>query len=190
MSEIKVGPIASISGKVITHKSFHYKLDEIPNEFTLVFDAIDEDIEKLFISLIDNPTDENKKNMKEISKCFAQQFEANCRYKLNTITYSKLLAGEGMPWFSEDKRIFNPCVVVISFGSDIFFSLQDKKTNKIYNIPLPARSMFLFQDPEGKYNRGISKREWDQLSGTGPGLGSRRYNRKDRYSVIFQSKKE
>jgi hypothetical protein len=178
-----VNPISNISGRVITYKNFHYKLDEIPDVFHLITDAIDKDIENIFIELIDNPTDENKKKIKEITKCFARQFETNLPYKLNTINFSKLPKGEGMLFFSEEKRVYNPCVVVISFGSDILFTLQDTKTGKLYNIPLPRRSMFLFQDTEYRYKRGISKRMFDMI-------GSRRYEREDRYSIVFQSKKE
>jgi len=181
---MEIKPISNLSGNVITYKNFHYKLEEIPSEFHLITDAIDDDIEKVFIDLIDGINlDENKKKMKEILKCFAEQFETNFSCKLNTRSYSKLPAGEGMQFFSEDPRLYNPCVVVISFGSDILFTLQDTKTKKMYNIPLPRKSMFLLQDKQWRYTRGISKRQFDQI-------GSRRYNREDRYSVVFQSKKE
>jgi hypothetical protein len=184
MSTIEVKPINNISGNVITYKNFHYKLDEIPPEFHLIVDAIDSDIENVFIDLINGiNSSENKNKMKEILKCFAEQFQTNFSCKLNTRSYSKLPAGEGMQFFSEDPKLYNPCVVVISFGSDIMFTLQNTKTKKMYNIPLPRRSMFLLQDKEWKYTRGISKRPFDQI-------GSRRYIREDRYSLVFQSKKE
>jgi hypothetical protein len=181
---VVVKPLTNkLSSKVITYKNFHYNIDEIPDVFKIITDAIDDDIEKIFIDLIDNPTDINKKKLKEISKCFAQQFETNLPFKLNTINFSKLQKGEGMAFSTEEKRVYNPCVVVISFGSDILFSLKDSKTNKVYNIPLPRKSMFLFQDPEYRYLRGIAKRDIDFI-------GSRKYERGDRYSIVFQSKKE
>lgn len=181
-----------LSGNIITYNDFHYKLDDIPAEFTLVFNTIDEDTESYLMNLI---TIKDQTKLKIILKCFADEFYTNAGpngetlpYKLNTQSTHFLPKGEGMLFTEQDIKV-NPIVVVISMGSDIVLTLKDKKTQKLINIPIPRRSMFLLQDPQRKYQRGIAKRDKD-IIGANPLFGTpKTILRQDRFSIVFESRK-
>ena len=184
-----------LSGNIITYNDFHYKLDDIPNEFTLVFNTIDEDTESYLINLIKSKDQNDKTKLKEIMKCFSNEFYSNAgpngetlKYKLNTQSAHFLPRAEGMIFTEQDMKV-NPIVVVISMGSDIVLTLKDKKTQKMTNIPIPRRSMFLLQDEQRKYQRGIAKRDKD-IVGTQTLFGTpKTILRQDRFSIVFESRK-
>ena len=191
--------LQELSGNVLTYNNFHYKVNEIPEEFKLVFNAIDEETETLLINLIKstgpgpstNPSD--KTRLKEILKCFSKEFyefagpntsegtPQKLKYQLNTQSSHVLVKGEGMPFIEHDAK-HNPIVIVVNMGSDILFTLKDKTTQRLINIPLPRRSMFLLQDEKRKYQRGIAKRPFDDIGGN-------KIQRETRYSLLFESRK-
>ena len=185
--------LQELSGNVITYNNFHYKVNEIPDEFKLVFDAIDEETESLLIDLIKSSNPSDKTRLKEILKCFSKEFyefagpntsdgvPQKLKYQLNTQSSHILVKGEGMPFIEIDAKL-NPIVIVVNMGSDILFTLKDKTTQRLINIPLPRRSMFLLQDEKRKYQRGIAKRPFDDIGGN-------KIQRETRYSLLFESRK-
>ena len=180
--------IQELSGNIITFDNFHYKVNEIPDEFKLVFDAIDEDTENRLIQLIKSSDKADKDTLKTILKCFSEEFYNNAgpegqklKYKLNTQSSHTLVSGDGMNFVEQDMKN-NPIVVVINMGTDIVFTLKDKTSNRLINIPLPRRSMFLLHDEKRKFQRGIAKRAFDVV-------GDKKIERQNRYSVLFESRK-
>ena len=176
---MEVKPYSRYSGKVVSIKGFSYILKLIPDEFTLVSNIINEETESHIINLINS----NKgSEIKEIMKCISSEFQPEIKYKLNDYSFGKLKAGEGMAPEKEDQKYYNPCIIVINLGSDIEMVFIDTKTKKQIPIMLPRRSMFLLQDTQFKFQRAISKRFVDKHE-------NEEYNRKDRYSLVFKSRK-
>ncbi len=168
---------------VITYKDYNYKLKDIPSEFQLIFDVIDEEAESFLMGLMDVETDKSSEKLKKIMKELGEEIPKTfgLKYRITTRYSDKIKKGEGMMFHIEDKKFYNPQVVVISFGSDIQIALQDVKTNTNIYIPIPRRSMFILKDPQFKYKRGIAKREVDRY-------GSMEVKRGDRYSLVLLSK--
>jgi hypothetical protein len=180
--------IETMNANVVTYKDYNYKLKDIPKEFQLIFDVIDEEAESYLMSLMDVETDKSREKLKQIMKDIAMSEELKkyypiLKYKINTRYSDKIKKGDGMMFHIEDKKFYNPQVAVISFGSDIQIALQDIKTNTNVYIPIPRRSMFIIRDPQFKYKRGIAKREVDRY-------GSMEVKRGDRYSIVLLSKIE
>ena len=173
---IEVSPLSGrISSGVISMSNFTYKLKEIPDELILVGDVIDEDMESLLISKIE---EKNTAKVTEIMTCIAKEFETSIGKKLTDRRYYKLRAGDGMDWEREDRTRFST-VIVINLGSDILMTFQKKL--KKYDVMLPRRSMFLLNDPGFTISRGIARRPFDNFGGD-------KVFRKDRYSLVFRGK--
>jgi hypothetical protein len=179
MSEVEVKPYTRYSGKVVGLGPFVYNTKFIPEGFTLIGNAINKETEDHIINLINAG---KNIELKEIMRCIAAEFEGELNCKLNEYTFNKLPINEGMAPEKEDSKYYNPCVVVINMGSDIELILTDTKTRKTYPIMLPIRSMFLLQDRQFKFTRTIPKRPFDKV-------GDITYNRSDRYSLVFKSRK-
>lgn len=175
---MEVKSYANLAGKVVNIGNHVYTLSNIPNELTLVGNAIDEQTEEKLISLIST----NKSSeLKTIMSCIAKDLSSELPHKLNDYYWSSLAPGEGMPPEGEDYKYYNPCVVVINLGSDIEMTFIDTKTRKQYPVMLPRRSMFLFKDTDKKFQRTIAKKFEDKVSdGT-------MNKREKRYALIFKS---
>ncbi len=175
---MEVKSYANLAGKVVNIGNHVYTLSNIPNELTLVGNAIDEQTEEKLISLI---SANKSSELKNIMSCIAKDLSPELPHKLNDYYWSSIAPGEGMPPEGEDYKYYNPCVVVINLGSDIEMTFIDIKTRKQYPVMLPRRSMFLFKDVNMKFQRTIAKKFEDKVSdGT-------MNKREKRYALIFKS---
>jgi hypothetical protein len=186
----------SVSQDIINIKGYSYKIKSIPDMFHMTIDVIDEETESKLIELIEENISTKKRiqesvELNKILKCFMAEFNTNLPngLKLNKFTVNKIKVGEGMDFYVENPKQFKPCSVVLSLGSDILMSFREIKTNFKTDIVIPKQSLILLMDNKNptqffNYQRGIAKRTFDTIQG-GPTI-----NRKDRYSVLFQSVKE
>ena len=204
IEDILKDKLGNVSQDIINIKGYPYKLKSIPDIFHLTIDVIDDETENKLIQLIEEHIVKGKKmnesiELNKILKCFMAEFNTNLpqNLKLNKFTVNKIKAGEGMDFYVENPKQFKPVSVVLSLGSDVLMSFRDIKTNFKTDVVIPKQSLMLLIDSPTSgsvpnkvannffnYQRGIAKRTFDSIQ------NGQTINRKDRYSILFQSAKE
>ncbi len=177
MSVVK--PYKRLYQSLVTIDDIDFNPSKIPEELTLIANAIDKETEEKLINLINTPS--SKRELITIMNCLAKEFENDLGCKLNDKSVGILKPGQEMREM-QDLKYYNPCMVVMNLGSHTVLILRNKKDRSVYTIPLPRRSMFLYKDPKDLFERIIDKRTEDFV-------GTKKLVRDVRYSVVFKSKK-